>query len=165
MSTRGAVGIRFNEIDKIGYNHCDSYPKNGLGDSILTFLKNHSIEQLKNIYNNIVFSDDSEEWAWDWDNDCFNLTFYDSSQFLINSLCCEYAYIINLDTECLEFYNGFNTNPCELGRYANIKSDIKLDDMPTYYGVKLVQIIPLSHINNYETYEDDTMTGFKSIIS
>jgi hypothetical protein len=31
----------------------------------------------------------------------------DSEEFLSNSLFCEYAYIINLDTERLEFYTGF----------------------------------------------------------
>ena len=30
MGTRGAIGIRFNKVDKISYNHFDSYPE-GLG--------------------------------------------------------------------------------------------------------------------------------------
>lgn len=156
MSTRGAVGIRFNNKDKVGYNHFDSYPT-GLGDSILHFLQKNSIEQLKEIYNSIEFADSIEDWGWDWDNNCFCSTFYDRLDFLYDSLFCEYAYIINLDSQMLEFYEGFNQNPNANGRYAKFKSDN--DDV--YYGVELIQEIPLSEINNYETYEDDTGTGFR----
>lgn len=156
MSTRGAIGIRFNNIDKVGYNHCDSYPV-GLGNSILKFLQRYSIEQLQNIYNYIEFSDSSEDWGWDWDNNCFCLTFYDRLDFLYDSLFCEYAYIINLDSQTLEFYKGCNKNQNAEGRYANIKSD----DDNEYYGVELIQEIPLSEINDYETYEDNTGTGFR----
>ena len=34
MSTRGAFGVRIDGVDKIGYNHCDSYPE-GLGRAVL----------------------------------------------------------------------------------------------------------------------------------
>ena len=158
MSTRGAIGIRFNNIDKVGYNHFDSYPYYGLGDSVLTFLQNHTIEQIKDIYNKIEFSDSSEDWSWDWDNDCFYSRFYDRLDFLYDSLFCEYAYIINLDSGYLEFYKGFNTDLKAEGRYAKFKSE----DDSTYFGVKLVQEIPLEHINDYITYEDENgNVGFK----
>ena len=157
MSTRGAIGIRFNNIDIVGYNHCDSYPYHGLGDSVLTFLQNYTIEQIKDIYNKIEFSDSSEDWCWDWTNKCFNLSFCDRLDFLYDSLFCEYAYIINLDSGYLEFYKGFNTNPNAEGRYAKFKSE----DDSTYFGVKLMQEISLSEINDYETYEDNTGTGFR----
>ena len=45
MSTRGAVGLIF----KIGYNHFDSYPE-GLGNELLTFLKDKTIDELKSIF-------------------------------------------------------------------------------------------------------------------
>ena len=41
----------------------------------------------------------------------------DSSDFLMDSLFCEYAYIINLDDNILEFYVG-GANPASKGRYA-----------------------------------------------
>lgn len=158
MSTHGAVGIRFNNKDKVGYNHFDSYPT-GLGDSILHFLQIHSIEQLKEIYDKIELLDIFEQvdvWCWNWKNKCFNLSFCDRLDFLYDSLFCEYAYIINLDSQMLEFYKGFNKNPKANGRYAKIKSN-----KDVYYGVKLIQEIPLNEINDYETYEDDTETGFR----
>lgn len=42
----------------------------------------------------------------------------DSNNFPLDSLFCEYGYIINLDTNELEFYEGFNKNPDAEGRYA-----------------------------------------------
>jgi hypothetical protein len=38
MGTRGAMGVRIDGVDKIAYNHFDSYPC-GLGDSIVADLK------------------------------------------------------------------------------------------------------------------------------
>src|SRR5690242_2033153 len=35
MSTRGAFGFRINGVDKIAYNHSDSYPE-GLGDAVVS---------------------------------------------------------------------------------------------------------------------------------
>ena len=49
MSTRGAVGLIFNNEEKIGYNHFDSYPED-LGNEILTFLKDKTIDELKSIF-------------------------------------------------------------------------------------------------------------------
>ena len=38
MSTRGAVGFRVDSVDRIAYNHFDSYPE-GLGFDLLQFLR------------------------------------------------------------------------------------------------------------------------------
>ena len=56
----------------------------------------------------------------------------DNKTFLTDSLFCEYAYIINLDTGKLEFYTGFNKDPKAFGRYANAEAN----DMG-YVGVVL----------------------------
>lgn len=136
MSTRGAVGIIFNNEEKIGYNHFDSYPS-GLGNEILTFLKGKTIEELKNIFSNIVVEDNSDTDAWDWKNHTFNTKFEDVHRFLIDSLFCEFAYIINLDSNKLEVYVGFNLNPNAPGRYA--KYTLYKNDEKIYYGVALIK--------------------------
>lgn len=142
MSTRGAVGLIFNNKEKIGYNHYDSYPS-ALGNEILTFLKGKSIEELKNIFQNIVLEDNSND-VWDWKNHKFMDKFEDNHIFLIDSLFCEYAYIINLDSKKLEVYEGFNLNPNAPGRYA--KYTLNKNREKVYYGVTLVEELNLSDL-------------------
>lgn len=71
----------------------------------------------------------------------------DSEDFLHSGLWCEYAYIINLDTEMLEFYVG-GTNGQEInGRYK----DAEKDDMG-YGGVHLIGEFPIKTVT-VEDYE------------
>lgn len=53
--------------------------------------------------------------AYHDDNLCHMI---DSHRFLGDSLFCEWAYILNMDTLRLEVYVGFNKNPKAPGRYA-----------------------------------------------
>lgn len=65
---------------------------------------------------------------------------FDSTSFVLDSLFCEYAYIINLDDGVLEFYKGFNSDPNAPGRYASLQRERKGE----YFGVALVETVPLS---------------------
>ena len=69
----------------------------------------------------------------------------DSKDFIHDSLFCEYAYIINLDENVLEFYTGFNKTPQpkEENRYSN--KDDKPDDSG-YVTCKLVLKITFEDI-------------------
>ena len=152
MSTRGAYGFYKNGVDKITYNHYDSY-FSGLGEEIVNFCRNTTIEDMSKIFDKIILvkEDDKptiedmenyvgfsnlkvgEQTLQDWY--CLlrdtqgNLEEYkkenvkhmiDSKEFLGNSLFCEYAYIINLDTNQLEIYTGFNKVPTQ-NRYAKYR--------------------------------------------
>jgi len=64
MSTRGALGVRMNGIDKVGYNHFDSYFE-GLGNELLCFLKGKNIKKLIDIYEKIEFVGNGDVWNWD----------------------------------------------------------------------------------------------------
>lgn len=175
MGTRGAVGFRANKEDKVTYNHYDSYPS-GLGSDVLSFIRRHSFEEIKNAAANIQMIDTeikptkkqikeckpwtdlsvSEQSTDDWY--CLlrsaqgNLDAYveglqymnDSRSFLFDSLFCEYAYIINVDTKQLEFYSGFNKKArTRKGRYASIQRD----EAPNgYFGVALMWKISLDDI-------------------
>lgn len=143
MSTRGAVGIIFNGEEKIGYNHFDSYP-DGLGTELITFLKGKTIDKLKDIFSNIKIIENSDNDVWNWQSHAFNTEFNDEHRFLIDSLFCEFAYLINLDTNKLEFYEGFNLDPNAPGRYA--KYTLYKNDEKIYYGVKLVEEIDLTDL-------------------
>ncbi len=69
----------------------------------------------------------------------------DSNDFLLDSLFCEYAYIINIDNKTLEFYSGFNQMARKRkGRYAD--KQIDKGRAYEYYGVVLQMKIPLIDI-------------------
>jgi len=56
MGTRGLYGFIKNGERKITYNHFDSYP-DGLGESIVDFIKKTSIEEMKKIFDKIKLVD------------------------------------------------------------------------------------------------------------
>ena len=72
-------------------------------------------------------------------DDCLDVMIDDSS-FLLDSLFCEYAYIINVDDGVLEFYTGYNKKNGK-GRYG-AKKDVESG----FYGVHLVETTPLNRI-------------------
>lgn len=63
----------------------------------------------------------------------------DSGDFIKDSLFCEYAYILNLDTNKLEFWEGFQKEPHEGNRFGQEKSD-------GYYPCKMVGEYSLTEI-------------------
>lgn len=149
MGTRGCYGFRKNGIDKITYNHYDSYPRH-LGANIATFCKETSIDEMNKIFDKIILVHESgkpteeqiaecckyygandagqavEDWYWLLRNTQGDLNVYkedlqymiDSSDFITGSLFCEYAYIINLDTNRLEYWVGFQRKPDKNNRYG-----------------------------------------------
>lgn len=143
MSTRGAIGIRFGETDKIAYNHFDSYPE-GLGNSFIEWLNGKSVDELKEVFDNIRLIEEHKSYGWNGDG--FNNEFQNASDFMFDSLFCEYAYVVNLDTNKLEFYVGFNNNPNANGRYAKCNNPCKLSDGSNLYGVALKQELPLDEV-------------------
>jgi hypothetical protein len=51
--------------------------------------------------------------------------FLDAGGFILNSLHCEWGYILNLDSEELEVYKGFQSQPHQKGRYAAITTVVE----------------------------------------
>lgn len=131
MSTRGAVGIIYDGIEKIGYNHFDSYPT-GLGNDVLNYLYNKNLPYMINVFYSIDLNEDAMNDVFD--NGKFNTSFPNRKSVLGDSLFCEWAYIINLDTKKLEVYRGFNKDKNAEGRYAHLKNN----GNSKYYGVKLI---------------------------
>ena len=75
--------------------------------------------------------------------------------FIKDSLFCEYAYIINIDDEVLEYYEGFQEEPQIDNRYGTTP------DSDGYYPCKLVFTIPLEEIelNNVDNFVIKMETG------
>lgn len=120
--TKGAWGYRDNEIDLIHYIHDNSYPEK-FGLQILEMVAAGKEQET------II----PEECAVD---------------FMADSVFCEYAYILNLDTEELEYYRGRNTDPHAAGRYTASGRWSPPHPMTgvSYYGVRLVKAIPFAVI-------------------
>lgn len=72
----------------------------------------------------------------------------DCHDFLKDSLFCEWAYIINVDTGELEIYRGFNTRKHVKGggRYARFTVDDNPQKGKRYYGITLLATLGLSEI-------------------
>ena len=58
MGTRGCYGFRKNGIDKLTYNHYDSYP-DGLGSDVVKFCKETPVKEMNAIFDMIVLVDES----------------------------------------------------------------------------------------------------------
>lgn len=177
MGTRGAWGFRINGIDKVTYNHHDSYPS-GLGKDVLAFVKETSTDELKTIAEKIRLVKESgkpteadikkykalanlgvsEQSYDDWccllrnsqgepelyrDDDLDIMI--DSHKFLLDSLFCEYAYIINIDDQTFEFYTGYNKTK-GTGRYDSKQPPKEPHQNDDYWGVRLVKSMLLEKV-------------------
>lgn len=125
--------IILREIEALGFAHNDHDPErfgngkvdayfllNPLQGSIISYIdKNHSIPYM-----------------------------IESSDFLTDSLFCEWAYIINLDESVIEFYRGFNKDPESKGRYVfyGIDPNAEEDD---YLGVSLLGTVSFDTISTW----------------
>ena len=185
MSTRGTYGFRKNGIDKLTYNHSDSYP-DWLGDSIARFCAETSVEDMNAIYDAIElvkeestptpeqvercveagYFDDAvgKRSELDWycllrglmgDLDEYaeiakaggTIYMIDDGNFILDSLFCEYGYVIDLDDEVLEFWKGFQKKPDPDNRYG------MEPDERGYYPCRLVLKFPLSEISTANVQE------------
>lgn len=81
----------------------------------------------------------------EWINEVYNGNLEDykfDNKFVKDSLFCEYAYIINLDTMKLEFYDGFQKIPQAGNRFG------QSHDEDGYYPVRLVSVFNLLEIRD-----------------
>lgn len=183
MGTRGLYGFRKNGEDKLTYNHWDSYP-DCLGDTMVRFCKETSIEELNEIFDRIVLVNEGDkptkaqilECAEYYNGSVSNQSIedwycllreaqgnpdvykhglkymIDNKNFIKDSLFCEYAYIINLDDNYLEFYVGFQTKPNIDNRYGTEKDG-------NYYPCRMAKCYPLEpeYVDKWsvQSYVDD----------
>ncbi len=59
MGTRGVFGFHKDGVDKITYNHYDSYPT-CLGEEVKKFIINHPVEELNKIFKRIKLVNDKK---------------------------------------------------------------------------------------------------------
>ena len=83
----------------------------------------------------------------------------DFNNFLYHSEHCEYAYIINLDTEMFEIHKGNNKNFKAVGRYVTLDTPEFLNG--SYAGVRLLSEIPLDYL--FKSNKEQLMNFIKNI--
>ena len=152
MSTRGCFGVRVDEVDHLMYNHSDSYLGwlgvelvRQIRTADLKEWKRKARE-LKGIDDEGAAPTPEEierlhEIVWPADHGIggkryelyrpmqgnlgmmLNTGFYlRANEFMRDSLFCEWAYVVNLDTQKLEIYRGGQHKRHKQGRYATVKA-------------------------------------------
>ncbi len=166
MGTRHLVAVVSGGVFKVAqYGQWDGYPE-GQGATVLGFLAGlgGNLAPFRAAVENCEFLDDgaiealTEPHGENWPEVFPQLSrdmggkilayvlkngggkLCDRSDFGRYSLFCEYAYVIDLDEETLEFYEGFQRAPHTSGRWADAPAD------GGYYGVRLLKTYPLSNL-------------------
>ncbi len=188
MGTRGALGFRLDGQDKIAYNHYDSYPEGlgDAVITFVNYTDRSTLEarvralravtedstptpediaRLVKFHDSDVSTGSATEWysllrdtQGNPENTLEAGVYVDSSDFLKDSLFCEWAYIVNLDTQMTEVYCGFQTKSHKLGRYAKSNKKPKGWTAPYagakfYFPVALIAEIPFGTTPDWEKIE------------
>lgn len=185
MGTRGVFGIRVDNVDKLGYNHSDSYPS-GLGLTMLeaarSLMENEQSfrESAKNLllvcedvepsdkqiekYSQYSNVDVSRQTNADWYCLLHQLqgdieatleagVMLDGTAFILDSLFCEWGYVINLDDNIFEVYKGFQREPHLKGRYSKFHPNDEYHPVGNkYYPCALVVEFDLFNLPSEETF-------------
>ena len=154
MGTRGTYGYRKNKQDKLMYNHYDSYPE-GLGQNMLEYIKMYSNKEINDICDSIKFVENDKNFQIQQEmkgkiqsREDYLSSFHEDSTILMpedngfikDSLFCEWGYIVNLDTECLEVWRGFQIVSQKGNRYGRKKNS------DGYYPCRLMAEIPFDDL-------------------
>lgn len=173
MGTRNLTAVFMDGEYKVAqYGQWDGYPS-GQGVTILDFLKNTQKFAFKNKLKNVRFLSkqelieiDSKHGA-DWINIYPHLSrdvggeilqaimdgakeLKNSISFAGESLFCEYAYVIDLDNDTFEVFEGFNKK--ELDEFERFYSFKKVHD--DYCQVRLVHKFDLDKLPTEKEFLD-----------
>jgi len=94
------------------------------------------------ILGNIYESEDDE------------ITLYNHIDFANESLHCEWAYIIDLDKNMLEIYEGLNHEPTDKNSRFYVEKPEEVCESK-YYAVKLKKSYPLDNLPDEDTFVSD----------
>lgn len=175
MGTRGAIAFVCDGVEKVTYNHFDSYPS-GLGMVMLGWLRHADLDATREAVRNLRMVDDTtepgdQEWEAAWlsarygnpgvstGSDWYSLlretqgnpdaildagVAGDASGFPQDSLFCEWAYVVDLDSETFEVYEGFQRSGPVTGRWSHCGPE------DGYWPVSLLRSWPLSEVRDLD---------------
>lgn len=180
MGTRGLIGFRINGVDKLTYNHSDSYPSE-LGKRTLAFFRNAEASKLAFVASKIKMVDedrkptklqvqkvskfletennDHKHWygtlgaaQGDWDVYYQGLPFMMEYASFIECTMCEWVYLYNVDSASLEIYSDAHWwGEKNIGRY----NKHYIDGESSSVGARLLISLPLHTINKLTQSEID----------
>ena len=189
MGTRGLVGFHLDGKNYLSYNHWDSYPsglgqevvefiKSRL--STIEYMKDE-VRALKFVNSNDqVPADEIEKYAkYNEGNVGEDGTWYqvlhktqgnlglilesgvmtDDRDFALDSLFCEWGYVVNLDAMTLEIYRGFQTSK-GVGRFNKYvhkkvpkKWKPKWEKDAYYFPISLIDVSPFHSLTEMDELE------------
>jgi hypothetical protein len=165
MGTRGAFGVVADGVEKIGYNHFDSYP-DGHGLDVLHWVRDvvtgGTESQVREKAINLKYLDEDnvtpnqlKEFdaisGWDLAGHLDFGYIIDASDFPYDGLFCEWGYIVDFDNRQLEVYQGGVQNLTPIGRFKNGG----VNDQG-YDAISLVAYFSFDHLPSDEDFLDQT---------
>lgn len=181
MGTRNLTIVHKNGEYKVAqYGQWDGYPE-GLGVTLLNFLKNVNMDSFRKAIDNVSFytkeeideinksidkiRNDIPNYSWQKDfpqlsrdtgGDILNLITFkgvnkvnNSIDFAADSLFCEWAYVIDLDTNKFEVYKGFNKEELSSNErfcYLEDKRDKENIVSKNYHPIKFVKSYDIDNL-------------------
>lgn len=173
MGTRGAFGWVHNGVEKFTYNHWDSYP-DGLGVDVLTWLRGADLVALPALVDALEPVPDTEPTEEDFvkyakyhdlqvstGTDWYSLLrhtqgapglilesgrYTEDNSFPLDSLFCEWVYLVDLDAGVFEVYEGFRKTPPTDGRWAGRAEAQPSASGGSYYPVQRIAFWKLTEL-------------------
>ncbi len=188
MGTRHLIAVQLDGQYRIAqYGQWDGYPS-GQGERVIEFLKAWdrplfdsklraasflTKEEVEEINGTIKRENLGDTWQNKWpaltrdtgaeilkmvQDSAPGMKLKNSIDFAGDSLFCEYAYVIDLDTNKLELFVGFNGRPLEKGdRFFGAKLDPegqkREDGSPKYYPIRLAKAYDLQKLPTVQQME------------
>ena len=161
MSTRGSFIMRKNGEDKELCFPYDAYPDGG-GRQVIRVVKTIDLDRLFEILqpDDSSAEQDCERLLTMCENIVYRGELFrymrPSPSFIQDSLLCEYAYVVNLNEQTLEFYVGMQTEPQEGNRYGTEGRPCATGEL--FYPCRLLATFPLEQVRTEDTAAlSDTM--------
>ena len=152
VTIRGCYGFHRDGVDKLTYNHSDSYPE-GLGANIVEFVRQTSVEEMNQIFDRIQMVNEDKMATPDQVAECYKWYNGDVSTGQPTEW---YALLRNAQGDLNAFKEGLrymidsssfmkDSLFCEWAYVINLTTN-RLEICKRYYNVKLVTKFPLDDI-------------------
>ncbi len=153
MGTRGVIIFRKDGIEKGVYNHWDSYPS-GLGEDVVNMIKDVDGDKVFDLME--ASSREDSDFSLSGLSEMVRkrepIYYEEYKDFILDSLMCEYAYVLDLDKKRLEFREGWQKEP-DPTNYYGAEPGYIANDGTKYYPCKLEGLYPFASIRNCSTEE------------